>query len=1204
MADGRPHFNLHELGAALMSRLEALAEALLGPPNKSVSNRRQWRWGRKGSLALDISGPRRGLWINREDGRGGRPLRLIQHARKCSFDDAVAWAASFVGVADPGSPGRVQDRRTDAQRAEKEKRAAAEAADRRQRIKRAQRLHRRSTRIEGTIAERYLNATRGIPTPAGGWPAVLRFLAESSVRLPGGQVRETAGALLAAATLPDGTIQAVQLVHLDAAGENLRRDDEKRTKIKLTYGVLDGAAVRLPGPADGPLIVAEGPETGLSVWAATGHETHVALGTLTKLRPPVGRRLVIARDDDHLQSPADKALTRAITEWRGAGVDGVIATPWPLRRADGSDFNDVLRARGAEAVRARIALALDPSQGAPLPRREPVAVARVILAGAIEQFLTAAAAYNANLQAAEAEALVAAHLHNEQILPAEILAEKHAKTEARRATQAAAEPRNRTRTASCGLAEAALRKAAQQADQAARMARACVAEASAAAEPFRHEANRIERTSDKAAAAAARARVGPPPVQAVRAEVGLGKSSVTRQGVARLLRRMRAEGDPRTVAYAVPTHKLGAEQAAAFQALPDARASGLQAAIWRGRKQPDPTTPGHKMCRDLDAVADAQAALMDPQTSVCRRIRDGNELKCPFFDTCGYQRQRRSRADVWFVPHELLFSKKPSALGDLALVVVDEAAWQDGLVGQSGPHIQLSLDDLAQDVTIPSDPIGTQQLNFLRLLLHETLQHLSDGPVPRKPILAAGFTVESGTDGHKLEWSRKADAEIYPGMPAGERKAAARAAQANRLIRRCAMLWQAIEALARDDGPTASGWAELGRAHGKDGRFRVVHLKGRRKVGADWQVPTLLLDAIFELELARPHWPDVTMIADVRVAAPHQRIRQVMDRCYSKRHLSDPGNARTVHAIIGREARRYSPGRVLVVVQKDAEEALPDIGPLPVNVELAHHNAVAGRDEWGPGRDRAGVAALILVGRAAAPPAAVKRQAEALTGVAVDHLPGWYDKVQGAREMADGTVRPAEADQHPHPVAEAIRKQITEGELLQIIGRARGVNRTEADPVEVLVMTDAALPLPIAEVISATDLSPSPLDLMLAAGGIAFANPNDAAMAYPDLWPNRGAAKTAFRRGGWVHSLISTYHSEIVPNLSKLEQCEYQRAGSGCSPALAWYDSELVRSISDELHAKLGPLAWISSDIAIKPLPAEEVANPCQLRQAHRGIIP
>ena len=111
--------------------------------------------------------------------------------------------------------------------------------------------------------------------------------------------------------------------------------------------------------------------------------------------------------------------------------------------------------------------------------------------------------------------------------------------------------------------------------------------------------------------------------------------------------------------FAVPTHALGEEAAIEFEAMPAARAAHLTAQIWRGREAADPDAPGELMCRDLDRVRDAQDAGQAVQTSCC----ESKDLRCPFFNSCGYQAQRRQKADVWFVAHEMLFTKCPSAIG-------------------------------------------------------------------------------------------------------------------------------------------------------------------------------------------------------------------------------------------------------------------------------------------------------------------------------------------------------------------------------------------------------------------------------------------------------------------------------------------------------------------------------------------------------------
>jgi len=259
----------------------------------------------------------------------------------------------------------------------------------------------------------------------------------------------------------------------------------------------------------------------------------------------------------------------------------------------------------------------------------------------------------------------------------------------------------------------------------------------------------------------------------------------------------------------------------------------------------------------------------------------------------------------------------------------------------------------------------------------------------------------------------------------------------------------------------------------------------------------------------------VQLVADVTAAMPHQHIYQVRDKAFAKSMLTplgeeaaenDPKEAQRrinrlldLRALLVREARRWVPGRVWVVVQKDVEKALRELGGLPNNMDLAHHNNVAGRDEW---KD---VACLVVVGRTLPSPAGIERIAEALTGQAVPALDCWYERADAVREMADGSLVQVDADRHPHPIAEMIRWQIAEGQVVQIIGRPRGVRRTEANPVHILALTDAPLPMPVAGLLDAADLDPSPTDHMLAAGGMALENARHAAIAYPSLWPSHKA---------------------------------------------------------------------------------------------------
>ena len=273
--------------------------------------------------------------------------------KHCDFIGAVKFGCQFVGIAFD-QDGRQEDpdvraAREAKQQADRNRKQAKAEADGSRRSASAHRLWDASGRDRRDGGRTRPTSTRAIPRPSGGWPEAVRF-------------HEGSRALILAGTHASGSVRFVQRVYLTPDGQKIS-DDELQMRglpaAKLSNGVMQGAIVRFPGPVDGPLLLAEGPETGLSLWAATRYETHPVDRSITR-HEPAGRRAVVCRDDDPQQSSADMALKRSMSNWQSAGADVVTATPWPIRRFDKSDFNDVLQEGGVEAVRARVAAALKP----------------------------------------------------------------------------------------------------------------------------------------------------------------------------------------------------------------------------------------------------------------------------------------------------------------------------------------------------------------------------------------------------------------------------------------------------------------------------------------------------------------------------------------------------------------------------------------------------------------------------------------------------------------------------------------------------------------------------------------------------------------------------------------------------------------------------------------------------------------------------
>lgn len=393
-----------------------------------------------------------------------------------------------------------------------------------------------------------------------------------------------------------------------------------------------------------------------------------------------------------------------------------------------------------------------------------------------------------------------------------------------------------------------------------------------------------------------------------------------------------------------------------------------------------------------------------------------------------------------------------------------------------------------------------------------------DGYLARGALEAAGLTAAGCIEAGKLEWRRKVEDAIRPGMAEAARREAARRCGVNAAIPRLAALWRAAaELLAGADG--ATGRVELATRDTAEGRRREVLLNTARPVAeAVLALPMLVLDATLPERLLRHRLPDLRVLAEVRAEAPHMRVRQVLGG-FAKTSIVPSGAAgyeenrrreRLAEKVRRFIAARSGGERTLVVTYKGLEGRFAG---LP-GVETAHFNAVAGRDEWGPGPGREGVRHLFVVGRPMPAPEDARRLAAALTGRPVPReQPG---RVPRGATMRDGSGAAVAVRAYEDADLEAVRAAVTDAELVQAIGRGRGVNRGEDNPLDVwLLAGDAVAALPVDELARWEDVAPAagPRERM-AEEGVVLESPGDAARAYPDLFPNPEAAKKALQRDG------------------------------------------------------------------------------------------
>jgi len=436
-----------------------------------------------------------------------------------------------------------------------------------------------------------------------------------------------------------------------------------------------------------------------------------------------------------------------------------------------------------------------------------------------------------------------------------------------------------------------------------------------------------------------------------------------------------------------------------------------------------------------------------------------------------------------------------------------------------------------------------------------------------------------------------------------------------------------------DDGVTASGRIEV-IAPAEDGKPWTADFRRVASIHPGFRVPTLILSATPSETLLRHRFPSLTKLEPIIAAAPFMHISQDVCRAWGKTALFDispgetgkqeetakPAAVRKLMARIRREIRPYR--RILVVSQKPVIAALRDHaettpGGWPDKIATAHFNAVSGLNAWGPGPGGDGVDLVIVIGRLYPPALDIERQAEALTGEPIERIerdgnkPVYFPRQAARYLMADGSSRVIEDKRqyHPDETASALLHSSMTGEIVQAIGRARGVRRTEANPCRVLVMSDVPLPLPINELIENASHAPDVFEEMASVGGIVCEGGRDAGRLYHGIiWGSPGddapediersveAGKKAVTRamadrkqaipvGDKAYNKYSSIGNVpnwnddtarlVMGNVAPLEAVTYQKAGPRQRPARLWFDPSRLSAgeVRERVEAALGPLA-------------------------------
>jgi hypothetical protein len=634
-----------------------------------------------------------------------------------------------------------------------------------------------------------------------------------------------------------------------------------------------------------------------------------------------------------------------------------------------------------------------------------------------------------------------------------------------------------------------------------------------------------------------------PIAKAMRVATGIGKTKIAIQEIAKWM----GEVTVGPIIYAVPRHKLGREIERQFAD------HGVNARVFRGRNATDPEYPEKKMCLNPAAVELAMKCHEDIPTTCCKKSK---KVKCRFFDECGYQRQMRGeRADVWIVAGDMLFHTQ-DVFGEPSAVIIDEAIWKKGIRGIEGQEWVVAIDSLLGPEPEFYDDVGLR--NSDRNALGESLRKQQNGGVRRQPLAEIFLTGEPPVDRVvsaivRREWKCCPKIDLRPGMSDAEIK---RLAKESDLIddiqhsRRIIKIWEAVREMLRDPDIEVSGRLTIKQRNGQ----RVVEWRGVEQISKQFQVPTLLLDATLpEASILQVYHPEVEVVADIQVEMPpHVRIRQVLRAPTSSSKLEKEVHREDVRRYILRRWMETGRGRTLVICQEKFEQWLK----LPDDIEVAHFNDISGLDV------HRNIRLLIIVGRTAPGPRAMEAQAAALSGRQPTLVNGegfvWYPPVKRGIRLLDGRGVETTGDQHPDELVEPVRWLVHEGELIQALGRGRGINRTEQTPLDVDLLFDTCLPIKVNDV--SIWRRPSAL-VETAVQGVMLTAQSDMVKVYPEIWSNNSAADRTMEQG--------------VPELPGFAPLTYQLAGR--KRRLAYFDLTIIPEPMVWLRGRLGtPLRLLS----------------------------
>ena len=682
-------------------------------------------------------------------------------------------------------------------------------------------------------------------------------------------------------------------------------------------------------------------------------------------------------------------------------------------------------------------------------------------------------------------------------------------------------------------------------------------------------------------------RAGDTPVHAIAAEAGLGKTEAVLAQISRLLR----NAPSLRVHYYIDTHRLGEEIAGRYAKF--VATSEAPARIHRGRDRDELSPDGLPMC--FDDMRDKARAFDEANVSVSQHLCP----HCPHLGKCSWSRQKQDKGPGLVIKPANYAFEDSAKQGDIQ--IFDESFWQTGIMTQKA-----NLGELLQPLpTLPTyrQSKGLQaalddrlDLGRARAALRSAL-HAADNSIPTLAQLRdAGIDAEMARRAKGLEY-RRADSikdKVTHTMSAAEiRHASSRFEHAG--AAQWGALWRSIEEQIELDRERIYGWRQWTET--KDDATVPWMLLRRSKELRGGAIPTLFLDATADDTILRRFAPELSKVTRIAVQLGAVRVTQITDTPMGKNKIApaDPEKAND-HQRPEEEKRKRNNAhklarltevvaagreRIGLVTYKATEEEIGDM--LPANVTTGHFNATRGQNLWED------TDAFIIAGRPQPSEDETEWLAEALFWKdPVEIKQGRFGDTASSYVSREGEVD-TEAVAHPDPIVEGVRWQICEGELIQNFARPRPIRRGADRPVEILILTNVPLALPVDHLTTWDELVPDRLEVV-GARGVVLDNNADLARAYPDLFKDTEAAKNARRRRA-ARTVSFPYNKvSIGKRHGPPTEVHYQLAGKGQKLKRAYYCPDQVADIRAWLTNKLGAVTAFEV-VGFEPTPLPDTAD-------------